>query len=132
MTEDTIAQTEAPKRKTMTFKVNFKGKPEDVTIRKLGYEEKMELMESGVETQLESVGNKQTAKIMLHPFRQRPAAIKLCMVKGPFDPKTELNDVDVEEVCDEIYEKIEAFNNLNPKKKETSDGPSSTEAETLR
>lgn len=112
--EEAIAQ---PKYKTEKFTIEFRGKKEEVTIRKCGYEEKMELKEQGIETTLTQVGNKQTADVKIHPFRTRPEAIKLCMVSGPFDPKTEMNDSDVVDVCDKIYEKIAKLNNLDESKK---------------
>lgn len=119
MAEEVTAQSQPQqdKRKTRTFQITFRGKKEDVTIRKMGYEERNEYQETTIESKLVTVGNKQDVQIFLHPFRARTEGVKRCVVKAPFDPVKDINDPDVADVGDQIYEEIKKFNNLDKSKK---------------
>lgn len=118
MTEETIVQSQPEQGiNTHTFQITFKGKKEDVTIRKAGYKERNEFLEKTVEAKIVTVGNTQKVDVILHPFRMRSEALQRFVIKAPFDLKTLLDDPDVADVGDKIYEEIEKFNKLSQEKK---------------
>jgi len=118
MAEETIANSQPEQeRKTHTFQITFRGKKEDVTIRKAGYKERNDFLESTVEAKVVTTGNQEKVDVILHPFRMRTEAIQRFVIKAPFNTKTEIDDPDVADVGDEIYGQIEKFNKLSQAKK---------------
>ena len=114
--------------KTKQVDIEYRGKPDKVTIKRLGYAEKMDFIEAAVEYRL--IGQLQTT--IPHPFKMRVKALQICIVEAPFEHKTTeaINAIEDHEMLDKVWKEIDAFNKFAPKEEKNLEGPSAEGAQT--
>lgn len=103
--------------------ITFKGKPEKVTIRRMGWAEKNSFSEKYVQVQV--VGN--IPKIITHPFEMRTGALLKCIVSAPFiPPNTKLGIEHLDSLdptmLENIYMQIDEYNSLGDETKKKLPG----------
>lgn len=106
--------------KTKEISIEYEGKQEIVTIKRMGWAEKNLMMDSyfGAKIMPNNV-----IHVIPHMFKMKVDALIKCIINAPFKPngvklnESTLNEQDPE-MLDKIYAEIESFNNLGKESSE--------------
>lgn len=101
--------------KTKEISIVRDGKEDKVTIKRMGWAEKNRFVDQFLEA---TILKNETIKLISHTNLMKVEALKICIIKAPFESnETGLNEEEPE-MLDKIYEEVEKFNNLGKDQKE--------------
>ena len=103
-----------------TFEIEYEGKKELVTIRKLKYGEKHDLLKSCMKTKFKGRDLSET-EMEFDQFRLQEHSILRCLVKAPFPVKLEhIRDLPAA-LGEQLWTEVDKFNGVDEEKKENGE-----------